>query len=465
MKTKIIIICTVFLMLLNVPIVLQAKRMVYKKEVAPSSRLQLSRYGYTGQEKEWELKSKKEVYNYRARMYDPTLRRFLSFDKANQGAYNFCLGNPVGYKDENGQWAIPAHTSIEGLPADTYLYGSDLYTADRLGSFRNSIGNPGTDEGFVLKTLTTSNSWDYLISRTGNVADGYTYKATPPEPAHKKWKWWVTGGVSVFVAILPPSVTYIAFRMSKASFTNKYESILSGYKQEGLLNEIGAEQLSSINKTLSGYGKYRKFGYFAAAMLTVGAGLLAYMADKDELENWEYLTSSAVSGVLAGVIGVTAVRSKMEYTIVKKLMEEHRITAANVKVNQVAVEMQKQASIVKSLQNSFDDLGSSIIISGGLSSPRVKSNEKRIKKIEDFLGGKFEEFNNKEENSEFSIKLQKVGQEQDGYNSDGRTLKQQQGRTIGTRRSTFASTKKLNGKKLPPLKKKKTKECNDSQEE
>ena len=85
-------------MLLNVPIALQAKHLSYKKATL-NVKQQLSRYGYTGQEKEGKL------YNYRARMYDSKLRRFLSPDKAKQqhGAYTYVANNPVSLVDRNGK--------------------------------------------------------------------------------------------------------------------------------------------------------------------------------------------------------------------------------------------------------------------------------------------------------------------------------------------------------------------------
>ncbi len=72
--------------------------------IAPDTRQQFSRYGYTNQEKELGLKCKKEIYNYRAREYDPTLRKFLSPDKAKQqyGAYTYVANNPVSFVDRDG---------------------------------------------------------------------------------------------------------------------------------------------------------------------------------------------------------------------------------------------------------------------------------------------------------------------------------------------------------------------------
>ncbi len=60
----------VILILFIYPTLLNAGRMFYQA-VSPNIKQQLSHYGYASQEKEWELKNKKDIYNYRAREYDP----------------------------------------------------------------------------------------------------------------------------------------------------------------------------------------------------------------------------------------------------------------------------------------------------------------------------------------------------------------------------------------------------------
>ena len=89
--------CVILTLLL--PATLQAKSMFYKV-VAANVKQQLSYYCYTGQEKEGKL------YNYRARMYDSKLRRFLSSDKMKEddGSYTYVSNNPVSYVDLNGMW-------------------------------------------------------------------------------------------------------------------------------------------------------------------------------------------------------------------------------------------------------------------------------------------------------------------------------------------------------------------------
>ncbi len=92
-------------MLLLFPTLVRAKRMTYKL-TTKSVNCHPSRYSYTGQESELELKNKKEIYNHRARAYDPQLRKFLSPDKAKQqhGAYTYVANNPLNYVDVTGKW-------------------------------------------------------------------------------------------------------------------------------------------------------------------------------------------------------------------------------------------------------------------------------------------------------------------------------------------------------------------------
>ena len=103
MEKQLVVTYSVFFMLLHLPVALQAKRMSYQT-LAPSSKQQLLRYGYIDHEKELELTKKKEIYNYRARTYDPKLRQFLSPDKAktDYGAYVYVMNNPVSYVDLTG---------------------------------------------------------------------------------------------------------------------------------------------------------------------------------------------------------------------------------------------------------------------------------------------------------------------------------------------------------------------------
>ncbi|MEM9337281.1 MAG: RHS repeat-associated core domain-containing protein [Bacteroidota bacterium] len=70
---------------------------------APPAGLEVH-YLYTGQEYEPEL----EAYNYRARMYDPSLGRFYTPDPAAQqnSAYAYVGNNPISRVDPNGEWFL-----------------------------------------------------------------------------------------------------------------------------------------------------------------------------------------------------------------------------------------------------------------------------------------------------------------------------------------------------------------------
>jgi len=78
----------------------------------PSS-LQSTRFLYAGREYLAEL----GLYDYRNRVYSPTLGRFLQtdplrFDAGDANLYRYCANNPVNYRDPNGEWV---HIAIGGV--------------------------------------------------------------------------------------------------------------------------------------------------------------------------------------------------------------------------------------------------------------------------------------------------------------------------------------------------------------
>ena len=142
---RIVIICSILLMLLNGLSALQAKHMSYKK-AALNVKPQSCRYNYAGQEKEGELKSKTEIYNYRARAYDTKLRVFLSPDKAKQqyGAYTTCRNNPINFVDKDGN-----EFTLEEL---------QLISKNEVFEFKNNMGgmkNAGIwmSKNYVIKVV------------------------------------------------------------------------------------------------------------------------------------------------------------------------------------------------------------------------------------------------------------------------------------------------------------------------
>jgi RHS repeat-associated protein len=86
-------------------------------------------YTYTGQEDDDDL----AFYNFKARLYDPVLGRFISPDSTVQDSgdpqslnrYSYCLNNPVTYKDPTGRAFTPFHMVTEFTGALLgYLLGS-----------------------------------------------------------------------------------------------------------------------------------------------------------------------------------------------------------------------------------------------------------------------------------------------------------------------------------------------------
>ena len=69
------------------------------------------RYLYTGQEYDKEV----GLYNYKARLYRPALKRFLQPDPlhTNYSPYTFVNNNPVNYRDKNGKAPIPTSIIVE----------------------------------------------------------------------------------------------------------------------------------------------------------------------------------------------------------------------------------------------------------------------------------------------------------------------------------------------------------------
>ncbi len=83
-----------------------------------------AKYMFTGQEKDKET----GLYNYRARLYDPYLKRFLDTDPAGQGfsPYAYAGNNPVVYVDPTGEYihsvvviTAQAITTAEAIAATT----------------------------------------------------------------------------------------------------------------------------------------------------------------------------------------------------------------------------------------------------------------------------------------------------------------------------------------------------------
>ncbi len=82
-------------------------------------------YRYTGQEYDPEM----QLYNYRARIYDPSLARFYVPDPAQEsfGPYTYVGNNPIRFNDPTGSTKLPVRTALksEEKAAKALSKGSD----------------------------------------------------------------------------------------------------------------------------------------------------------------------------------------------------------------------------------------------------------------------------------------------------------------------------------------------------
>jgi RHS repeat-associated protein len=90
------------------------------------------RYGFNGKEKDDEIKSEGNSYDFGARMYDPRIGRWMSVDPAatkysGLSPYNFVLNNPIRYIDPNGEDPIDPRT---GDKYNIWLAYASVFTVD-----------------------------------------------------------------------------------------------------------------------------------------------------------------------------------------------------------------------------------------------------------------------------------------------------------------------------------------------
>ena len=105
-----------------------------------------NRWRYSGKEEQKAINSTLPLIDYGARMYDPTIARWMSMDPMAEkyypmSPYGYCAGNPINILDPNG---------------------SDVWEIDELGRVRNRIENTTTDSFYMVSVAK-----DGTYQRTG----------------------------------------------------------------------------------------------------------------------------------------------------------------------------------------------------------------------------------------------------------------------------------------------------------
>lgn len=171
-----------------------ATQQVY--DIGLESRLFLGR-GYCGHEHlDWC-----GLINMNARLYDPTVGRFLSPDpyvqapdfSQNHNRYSYCLNNPLRYTDEDGEWIWQVGLSVLGAylggaasngwelnPAHWNFHSAGTFIGMGMGGLTgamggNGIANPGsvTFVGNIVTPYATFNGSMYKAGGTPNWRYGY----------------------------------------------------------------------------------------------------------------------------------------------------------------------------------------------------------------------------------------------------------------------------------------------------
>jgi RHS repeat-associated protein len=116
---------------------------------------------YTGQRRD----SQTGLYNYNARLYDPTLGRFYATDPAGQYAspYSYCGSDPVNFTDPSGKVGVlvgaAAANAVGGTVMTEQAFGYDIFnrffTSARVDSWAHSTPKLSNlyVGGFIAKTI------------------------------------------------------------------------------------------------------------------------------------------------------------------------------------------------------------------------------------------------------------------------------------------------------------------------
>ena len=153
------------------------------------------------------------------RIYDPTLRRFLSADRLSPfgagglNAYAYCLGDPVNHRDPTGRkaekYVLPALSILTNALG---LFVSIL----RFRSFykRSIVGRQGGSVSSPASGIVTPERRDWVLSGISAVSAvaGLTIGVARTVEPDNEWQTWVLAGLTITSLV---TTGFEAWAMSK----------------------------------------------------------------------------------------------------------------------------------------------------------------------------------------------------------------------------------------------------------
>ncbi len=234
------------------------------------------RYGYSGKEKDNEIKGNGNILDFGARIYDNRLGRWLSTDPLQSqypdvSPYSYCYNNPIHFTDENGKW-------VRDQNGNVIVTIDKKMTIERGGVY--AIGNASTQ--YVIQ-----GNWGYIMSNNGTKVEVFVPTSNTVTKATFDAQGNVTGTTDVTSSCdgekncttnsLLPSTSSIV--ISSDQITDdilESEGFIKGSEIEKNVQDLAnsgdkAAQGFSINKITqqgdivvygTGSGKYEHFEYF-----------------------------------------------------------------------------------------------------------------------------------------------------------------------------------------------------------